>query len=503
MKNEKPLSRKRRLAINSVFSFASWLVPLLVSFVATPIIVRGLGTESYGLYALISGFISYSFSFGIGKTAAKYVAEYSSAGNVGKIGEVLSAIFWFSLSVGLIGTAVIAISATFIVSEVLQIPPEAQPLAVTALYLACVTILVYMLSQIFQFALQGLHRFDKYSILINLNGILMNGGNILIVWRGGGVLALLCWNLIVVSLICVLFYISARKLIPEARIRFKFDRDMTIDVLKYGASIILYQVFGNLLLIFERAWVTRKLGPHSLTFYVVPMSLAIYLHGFISSLVLVLFPFVNELLGDLDKLTLIYRKANKIVIAVVAFCVLTLVCGGKLFLYVWIGQDFAEGAFNVLVIHLFTFGILAVMTISWQLAEGFGYAGLNAISSFTWVIISVPLMIFSAENWHNEGIAFSRLVGVIATVPLIFYIERKFLKIIDWKYWLKLAVCIAAAVVGAVLVEKMVFMRGNPTWLGLFAGGGAGAAAYFIILLATGFLTREERTMLREMLPGR
>lgn len=503
MTNDKPLSRKRILAINSVFSFISWLVPLMVSFVATPIIVRGLGIEFYGLYALISGFISYSFSFGIGKTAAKYVAEYASAGQTGKISEVLSAIFWFSLSVGLVGTVIIAVFARLIVSDVLQISPDLQPLAITALYLACVTILVYMISQIFQFALQGLHRFDKYSLLININGILMNGGNILIVWGGGGVLALLCWNLIVVLLICVLFYISARKLIPEARIRFKFDRDMTIDVLKYGASIILYQVFGNLLLIFERAWITRKFGPHQLTFYVVPMALAIYLHGFISSLVLVLFPFVNELLGDRKKLTVLYRKANKIVIAVVAFCVLTMVCGGKVFLRVWIGQDFADGAYTVLVLHVFTFGILAVMTISWQLAEGFGYAGLNAISTFMWVTISVPLMIFTADYWHNEGIAFSRLIGVIATLPLIFYIEGKFLKIIDWMYWLKILVCVAAGVIGAVLVENLVFTRGEPTWIKLFAGAAAGAAVYLIILLATGFLTREERSMLRDMLPGR
>lgn len=501
--NDKPRSRKRLLAVNSVFSFISWLFPLLVSFVATPIIVRGLGTENYGLYALISGFISYSFSFGIGKTAAKYVAEYAVAGETGKIGEVLSTIFWFSLSVGLFGTVIISVFARLIVSDVLQISPDLQPLAVTALYLACVTILVYMLSQIFQFALQGLHRFGKYSMLISLNGILMNGGNILIVWWGGGVLALLFWNLMVVCLISLLFYISARKLIPEARISFRFDGEMTKSVLVYGSSIILYQVFGNLLLIFERGWVTRKFGPHYLTFYVVPMSLAIYLHGFISSLVLVLFPFVNELLGDKEKLTVLYQKANKIVVAVVAFCVLTIVCGGKLFLYVWIGQDFADGAFTVLVIHIFTFGILAVMTISWQLAEGFGYAGLNAISTFTWVIISVPLMIFLAEDWHNEGIAFARLIGVVTTLPLIFYIEGKFLKKTDWKYWFRILACIAAAVIAAVLVEKLVFTREDKSWLLLFAGAAAGAAIYLIVLLATGFLTREERSMLRDMLPGR
>lgn len=489
--------------MNSVFSLISWLFPLLISFVATPIIVRGLGNDSYGLYALIAGFISYSFSFGIGKTAAKYVSEYTASGETEKISGVLSTIFWFSLSIGVLGTAIISIFAKSIVADVLQIDAGQQALAVTALYLACVTILVYMISQIFQFALQGLHRFDKYSILINLNGILLNGGSILVVWNGGGVLALLCWNLAVVFLICLLFYFSARRLLPNAKIRFTFDKAMTQSVLKYGTSIILYQFFANLLLIFERAWITRKFGTEAVTFYVVPMTLAIYMHGFIGSLVLVLFPFVNELLNDREKLTTLYQKANKIVVAVIAFCVLSLICGGKMFLGVWIGQDFADNAFTVLAVHVLTFGILAVMTISWQLAEGFGHAVLNALSTGTWVLISIPLMIFSADNWHNEGIAVSRLIGVLATLPLILYIERRFLQRIAWGFWARTLASIVAATIAAVLVEKFIFSVAPATWLMLIAAVAAGGAVYAIVLVLTGFLSKEERGMLRDVLPER
>lgn len=496
-------SRKRRVAANTVFSLISWFFPLAVSFFATPIIVRGLGNENYGLYALITGFVSYSFGFGIGKTAAKYVSEYKASGESDKISDVLSAIFWFSLAIGLLGTAIVALFARFIAAEILQIPADMQANATIALYLASGTIVVYMLSQVFQFALQGLHRFDKYSILINLNGILLNCGSIVIVWRGGGVLELLCWNLLVVCLICVLFYISAKKLLPEARIRFRIEREMTISVLKYGASIILYQLFANLLLVFERGWITRKFGPEAVTFYVVPMSLGIYLHGFTSTLVLVLFPFVNELLGDKEKLTMLYQKANKIVIAVIAFCVTTLICGGKLFLAVWIGSDFAAEAFLVLVFHVLTFGLLAIVSISWQLAEGFGRASLNALCTLAWVIISVPLMILSADYWHNQGIAASRLIGVVATLPLVFYIEKRFLGHIAWKFWLRVLMSIAAAVVIVSLIEVQIFSRFDQSWMVLILGAIAGGLVYCFILLASGYLTREERTMLRDMLPGR
>ena len=64
---DEPLNRRKRLVKNGVFSALSWFFPLLLAFIVTPIVVRGLGGELYGLYAVILGFISYSFTFGIGK----------------------------------------------------------------------------------------------------------------------------------------------------------------------------------------------------------------------------------------------------------------------------------------------------------------------------------------------------------------------------------------------------------------------------------------------------
>jgi O-antigen/teichoic acid export membrane protein len=278
---------------------------------------------------------------------------------------------------------------------------------------------------------------------------------------------------------------------------------MTISVLKYGASIIMYQLFANLLLVFERGWITRKFGPEAVTFYVVPMSLGIYLHGFTSTLVLVLFPFVNELLADKEKLSMLYQKANKIVIAVIAFCVTTLICGGKLFLGVWISGDFAAQAYIVLTVHVITFGLLAIVSISWQLAEGFGRASLNALCTLIWLTISIPLMIISADYWHNEGIALARLTGVLVTLPLVFYIEGKFLGHVAWKFWLKMLGSIAVALLLTSLLEVQIFSQFGESWLVLIFGAGAGAICYAVILLLLGYLTREERTMLRDMLPGR
>src|SRR5437868_10124086 len=303
---------KSKIFKNSIYSSISWIFPLALSFIVTPIVIKRLGNESYGLYTIILGFIGSSFAFGIGKTAAKYVSEFRTLGETEKISEALSVIFWFSLAIGLLGAGIPALAAGTIVNDVLQIEPHLRETAKTAVYLGCVTILVTILSQIFQYILQGLHRFDRFVLYTSLNGFLLNLGSVAIVLMGYGVIELLDWNLFVIFGVGVFFCLSARKLLPEFTFRIRVRKDLRNSVLKYGGNIILFQVFSNLLLLFERGWIVRRFGTEALTFYAVPMSIAMYPHTFIGSLVIVLFPVFNELLKEKDREQLIqlYKRSS-------------------------------------------------------------------------------------------------------------------------------------------------------------------------------------------------
>ncbi len=124
---------------------------------------------------------------------------------------------------------------------------------------------------------------------LNHSVSLLNLGSIFIVIDGYGVLALVAWNLIVALAIGAAFYFNARRLLPEFEFTFRIRSELRNVVLRYGGSIIVYQAFSNLFLLFERGWIVRNFGSEALTYYVVPMTLGIYLHGFIASLALVYF----------------------------------------------------------------------------------------------------------------------------------------------------------------------------------------------------------------------
>src|SRR5688500_14017393 len=157
--DDTPVKTRRSMFANSILGSLSWFSPIILGFISTPILVKGLGNDDYGLYAIILGFLSYSFTFGIGKAAAKYTAEYSASNEPEKLSQSLSAVLFFSAAVGAVGAAVLAMVTPWVVSTILMMPESQRPTAETGLYIACVTGLMVMISQVFQNTLQGMHRF--------------------------------------------------------------------------------------------------------------------------------------------------------------------------------------------------------------------------------------------------------------------------------------------------------------------------------------------------------
>ncbi len=495
-----PTGMKVRIFKNGIYSALSWVFPIIFAVIVTPVIVRGLGNELYGLYAVILSFISYSFTFGIGKTAAKYVSEYKATGEIDKISETVSAALWLSLGIGIVGAAIVALTANYIVANVLVIPPPLHDTAVSALYLASLTILMTMLSQVFQSVLQGLQRFDRFVVLTNLSVFLLNLGSVLIVVEGYGVLALLVWNLIVAVLIGAAFYLNARRLLPEFTFRFSIDGELWRASIKYASSIIIYQVFANALLLFERFLIVRKFGPKAVTFYVVPMLIGLYFHGFVSSLVLVIFPVINELLTDKEKLARLYQTSSKIILTLTGFFLVTSVITGRVFLNVWMDNKFPADSYWILVCHVLTFGILSVTVIVWQMNESHRAANLNALVTILWLFISAPLMFALADRWQSIGIAFARLAGVIVFLAMIVVTEQRFLGGVLYRFWGSTLVRLAIAIVLTGFAEWIVIGIFQPSWLVFIGAGLTGAVIFAGVLFATSYLKEDEKAVLTSLI---
>jgi O-antigen/teichoic acid export membrane protein len=460
------------------------VIPILPTLIATPVIIKTLGNETYGLYVIVLGFTGYFFTLNVGKAVTKYVAEYRAVGEIEKISNSVSATLLFGFAIGLFSTFLIAVSAAFFVSDVLQIPAHLQYTAVIALYLGCLNILINMIGVIFQSILQGLQRFDTFMLVSNSTSILTTIAVLIAVLSGYSIVAIFFVSLAVALASAIASAILVKRILPELKFRLGVGADAWGEVWRYGVSIMAYQLFGSILLLFERSWITRQYGAEALTFYVVPMTLAIYLQTFVGSVVLAVFPVINEHLSRPDLLAELYKEATKLIFIIVAFCGMTAAVIGPVFLELWLNVEFARISYSILLIQVLTFSVVSLTMIVWQVAESFRYAWLTAAANLTWMAVGIPSIVLFSYKWNLFGVAVGRLVGVAVYIPLILYIERRFLGGVFWSFWCSLGVRISLAAAFAGCAEYLLVVGLGRSWFALVLSVPAGGITFLILLYA-------------------
>ena len=482
---------------NFAFGLTTWILPILVGVVATPIIIRSIGVEHYGIYALVLGFVAYSFSFNIGRALTKYIAEYRISGEFERINRLISATLFISVVFGILGIILICGLAHWYVYDISRLSGDSAETAMRALFIASAIVFFTLISVVYDSILQGLHRYDVYSKLFNLNSIVLAAGNVFLALAGFGVIALLVWNIIVTIATTVMYFFAVRRLLPNFEFAVGFDRNDVRKIVFFSGWLVGYQIFGNFLLLFERAWVTRKFGLDAVSFYVVPMTLGIYVQNLVVSLLLALFPLASELQNDRERLLKLYKKSTKLTCAIVVFAALTLIVESSTLLSLWIDPNFAAESSMLLVLHTLTFGMLAIGTVSWRMMEGIGRASYNFFVVSSMCVLTLVLFVVLTPRFGLEGVGAARTAAFSLTLISILYIEKLIFEKFLLAFWVGVTARLAAAGAAAIAVQMVSGFLFGPTWPGFILGVGISAIAYLGTLVAVKFADKEDTELIK------
>src|SRR5215467_474427 len=113
-----------RVARGGLWILSAQAVGLITSFLATPFIIRLLGTESFGVLSLINVVISYlTFSeFGMGVASTRFGSEAHAHNDQ----EKESAVVWTSLVIAAVPTLLVSVifafGARYTVEHALRLP---------------------------------------------------------------------------------------------------------------------------------------------------------------------------------------------------------------------------------------------------------------------------------------------------------------------------------------------------------------------------------------------
>ena len=465
---------------------------MLFAFVATPLMVRGLGVENYGYFSIVLVVIGSAFTTGIARTPAKYIPEKRGAKKSSELQPIRSAAIVITFAVAAAEAIGLALLSPFLVSRVLGVSGPAGGQLTTGIYLACLIGAVMMLSHFFQAALQGIHRFRVYAMITIAASFVLNLGSVIIAANGFPFVDIFVWNLIVSFAAAAAFFVFARSGVPELTLRAAVDANALKTVGRFAASIFVYQSITAVFYLFERSYVLRNFGPEALTYYTVPLLLGLYLHSVIVAVSQVTIPKFNERLGDTSALFQIYKALTKVVVSASVYLAMLYYLVGEELLTLWLGPAFADRSFSFLVIGGAAFALIAILIPAWILSESARRPGINASSPLVTSLVGMTAIVILGSVYQIEGAAAGRLAGAIAALPIILIVERLVFERIMYDVWLAIAVRVLAAASVMFSIDIAADILLETSWPAFIFTSILISSGFWGTLIGLGYTSRKE-----------
>jgi O-antigen/teichoic acid export membrane protein len=493
-----------RTVANSIYSLAGFAWPIVLAIVATPYVVRGLGTEGYGLFVLATATVGFLgvFDLGMGSALIKFVSDHFARREYDGINRAFATGLAFYLGVGLLGLAVALLGAPFFADEVLDVAPERRDTARDVFRVAGVTFFFTMVMTAFSAVPASIQRYDVQAKVNVAYTTATVGLVVLLVALDRSVVEVVAASAATTVLAIATYFLVDRRLLP-LRPSLRVDRAMARRMFSFGGFALVSTVSGVAIFHIDKFVVGSIVGVGFVTFYAVPALLAIRIHAAVAHLSQVVFPLSSELLalGQTDRLHALYVRATRLVVAFVAAVSIPPMILSSEILRVWLGEEFVLRSSDVFVILIATYFVLALTAVPFYVAMGAGRPKINAFFSLCTVVLDVVLLLVLTPRFGIEGAAVAYLLS-LAPVPLfIFFIERRILGVSSG-LWVPLLARLlpAAALQCAVCFLLAGLVSGVASLLGVLA---LAFLAFPLAYVGLGFAPAEDRDLVRTLWAGR
>jgi O-antigen/teichoic acid export membrane protein len=446
-------SSLERVAVNLFSSGLAWIIPVLLSFLTTPLLVRILGDQAYGVRGLIASTVGYFvlLDFGLGGAGTKFLAEYKAKKENKSIQELLGTTLSTYCVFGLLGAIVLWFLSDWFAFTFFHIPQNLQGETSRAFKIASIGFFLNMLTWWGAAIPSGLHRFDLF------NGITI-GATIANVLGGlaaaklgygitGVVTATAASNVLAISgyLLC------AKKLLPEIKIRFSFRKVMFKKTILFGAYMFLFQIFSICFSQLDKTFLGILIGAAAVTYYIVPQSLACVVHDINARLMQMVFPMASEFSArkDFEKISqLFYRGANLSIVIGIGIGVPIIFFASELLSF-WMTPEFAGHSTLVLRLLVLVFFMTGLTAMPTSILGGLGYPKYIPLGSFVAGISGIVFYALLIKPFGIIGAAAAKCISIFITDIYYAIVCKKKIRGVSF---LRLSILFAKPLLASLLV---------------------------------------------------
>jgi len=390
-----------------------------VSFLITPMLIRGLGDFHYGMWILVFSILSYNglLDLGMRPTLARFTARFSGSGARREQDET----FTTSLALAATACAVICIlaltlSGTF--ARFFSVQGSAYPEFRWLLVLLGVSVGVSSPAAALGAYLYGLQRFEMANLVPILRDVIRGVLLAVTIHLGYGVIACGAVTLAISIFSIGLYWKILRWCDPELSIGWNLlNWSRARELLRFSFYILLTGGGNILRFRIDAIVIGRILSLALVTPYNVASSLTVYFDAFMVSLMTPLTPVMSSLdaRSQSEDLQRLFLFATKITTLFALLFVSFVLLDGRALFRLWLGQRLATASYSLLLILTVgrVAGLAQVPSFSLLLARGrhqmLGWWTLGE------GLANLVLSIYWATKYGVAGVAWGTAIPMLVT----------------------------------------------------------------------------------------
>ena len=355
-------SLERRIPVNNkslairgvVWTSASHVISIAMTFFVTPILLRTLGAEQYGIWSIVIALTGYYglVNMGIGKANTKYIAQFDAVGDTKAVREVMStglAIF------SLLAVVVLAVAGgvAWLFPYLFDLGDYPIPLARWIVMLTGLKVAVNLIGQVFAAGVGARKRFDLTNSLLCTRLILTGTLTILVVVSGGGLLgmALVVLGTAILFRAGICFLAIRVAGLPRPSLG-GFNRDTGKMLFRFGLLNLVIQIVRRTSLVGGSLILGLFAGPVAVAYYSVAESLTRKSLSLGKTINYVVMPFASQFDAQSDRYALkrLMVLPTRLLLTLALLITAVLLILGKSFLTLWISPEIAANVYPVICI---------------------------------------------------------------------------------------------------------------------------------------------------------
>lgn len=475
---------KLRLFVSAMSNVVYFVVQVVLVFVASPLLVRGLGDDRYGVWMLVNSTVAYLAlaDLGIGAAVLRYVARFDGLHEE----ESLNRVFSTSMSC-FAGAGVSVLIVTTILAACWKSPfGLTEDLAGDLRWMFAMlglNLAVLLPMGIYKTVLMGLGRYPFVNVVRTTSLVLRNLGLVLVVYLGGG-LRWIAATIVVCSLLDQLAcFFAAHYYLPSLRFSVRFvDRKTLRFIWSYSAFVFLTTVIARIGSESTTVVIGAFLPTAAVTYFGIASNLSSQAGDGLRTAIAVLTPAVSRWdgVGHYAAIVRVFVTGTKFLLYVTIPIQMGLLFVGRLFIALWMGPRYAELCFPALAILTSAMPFALAMAMAGRILEGMGKVSILFWFAVVQAALAVGISLALARPFGVEGVACGAAVALLFQSVGVVVFACRVLGVAIATYILRawLLPIVAASYLIALGLAVQSYLAPISTWTGLVATVFAGVALY-------------------------